>query len=85
MWDAQKNSMDDIRDILRWLRPELDAAQVKGSTRFVEDLQMTSLDGLSLVAMVEARYGRTFDWDIELNTIADLLGYLTRQGIEMED
>ncbi len=76
--------MNHIRDILGWLRPELDVAQLEANIRFEEDLHFTSLDGLGLVAMVESLCGRTFSWDTKLSTVADLLDYLSAQGVEME-
>lgn len=71
--------MDDIRDMLMWLRPGSDFSGVTPETRLMEDLRLTAEDGLALVAMIEALSGRTYGWECDLTTIGDLLAYLAAQ------
>lgn len=65
-----------------WIRPEGDFARATRETPLMEDLD--ACEGLGLVAMIEARCGRTFGWETELHSMGDLLDYLSLQGIELE-
>ena len=77
--------MEELRELLEWLRPGEDFAQIDRHTRLMEDLQLSSCDGLALVAMIEAHYSRTFAWERELCTVGDLLDDLAAQGVDMEE
>ena len=77
--------MDHIRDMLMWLKPDTDPAQLSRSARLMEDLHLSAEDGLALVAMIEALSGRTYGWEKELNTLGDLLDYLAAQTNDMDE
>lgn len=76
--------MEELREMLIWLRPETAGTPISRQTRLTEDLQLTACDILGLVAMIEARCGRTLGWERELATLGDLLDYLASQGIGAE-
>ena len=50
--------MEELREMLIWLRPDIAHTAFTRQTRLTEDLQLSACDGLGLVAMIEARYGR---------------------------
>lgn len=76
--------MEELREMLIWLKPDAVHTAFTRQTRLAEDLRLTACDGLGLVAMIEARYGRTLGWEQELATLGDLLDYLASQGIGAE-
>lgn len=80
---AAAANMDELRDMLLWLRPDGKFSEITDDTPLMEELD--SCEGLALVAMVEARFGRTFGWEKQLHTVGDLLAYLQEYGIEMEE
>ena len=69
--------------LLEWLRPEESFAHLSPDTRLMEDLHLSSCEGLGLVAMLESLYGRIFGWEWEIHTLGDMLDYLAAQGVEM--
>lgn len=73
--------MEEMRELLIWLKPETAHIIMTRQTRLTEDLRLTAEDGLGLVAMIEARHGRILGWEKELATLGDLLDYLASQGI----
>lgn len=77
--------MDELREMLLWIRPDGDFADTTRETLLMEDLELDACEGLGLVAMIEARCGRTFGWEAELLSVGDLLDYLSGYGIEMEE
>lgn len=77
--------MDCFQEMLEWLRPDGHFDWVRKETRLLEDLQLTSCEMLGLVAMVESFTGRMLCWEVELLTVGDLLDYLARQGIAIEE
>ena len=76
--------MDEIREMLMWIRPGGNFTGLTPETRLMEDLGLSSCEGLGLAAMIEARCGRIFGWEAELHSLGDLLAYLARQGIELQ-
>lgn len=70
--------------MLIWLKPDAVHTAFTRQTRLTEDLRLSACDGLGLVAMIEARYGRILGWEQELATLGDLLDYLASQGIGAE-
>ncbi len=77
--------MEELREMFIWLKPDAVHTAFIRQTRLAEDLRLTACDGLGLVAMIEARYGRTLGWEKELATLGDLLDYLASQGIGADD
>lgn len=77
--------MEELREMLIWLKPDTVHTAFTRRTRLEEDLRLTAEDGLGLVAMLEARHGRRLGWEKELSTLGDLLDYLAAQGIGADD
>lgn len=73
--------MEELREMLIWLKPDIAHTALSRQTRLTEDLRLSACDGLGLVAMIEARYGRILGWEQELATLGDLLDYLAARGI----
>ena len=67
---------------LDFILPEGDFAHATRETPLTEELD--ACEGLGLVAMIEARCGRTFRWETELRSVGNLLDYLALQGVELE-
>jgi len=78
-------TMEELRELLAYVKPELVLMPLNRQTYLMEELQLTDFDALVLVALIEARNGRIFGWEKPLETLGDLLDYLTAQGIEMEE
>lgn len=76
--------MEELREMLGWLKPETAHTTLTRQTRLMEDLGLSACDGLGLVAMLEARYGRTLGWEMPIATLGDLMDYLASQGIGAE-
>lgn len=76
----------DIAGMLRSMLDEygLDDIEVTMETRFAEDLELESIDLVTLAGSLEARYGRQVNFaafvaDLELDAIIDLsVGQLVR-------
>lgn len=77
--------MEELRELLVYVRPGLNVAPLGRQTHLMKDLELTACEAMVLVALIEARSGRTFGWEMPLDTLGDLLDYLTAQGIEMEE
>lgn len=81
----RNETMEEIVEMLGWIRPALQLLPLRRDTLLVEELALDSLEGLQLCAMVEARYGRCLNWDRPLATLGDLLDYLMEEGIAIEE
>ncbi len=77
--------MEEIVEMLGWIRPSLILLPMHRDTGLQEELALDSLEGLQLCAMVEARYGRRLGWEKPIATLGELLDYLKAEGIVLEE
>lgn len=84
-WSAPVNTMEELRELLAYVKPELVLMPMNRQMCLMDDLQLTDCDALVLVALIEARSGRVLGWERPLETLGDLLDYLASQGVEMEE
>lgn len=84
-WSAPVNTMEELRELLAYVKPELVLMPLNRQMHLMDDLELTDCDALVLVALIEARSGRILGWEKPLETLGDMLDYLASQGVEMEE
>lgn len=68
--------LDQLKNILKKVLPDLDMSTVTEQTRLVEDLAFDSLAMLMMSMEIEDAFGFKFTEFIKFETVADVCGYL---------
>lgn len=68
--------LDQLKNILKKVLPDLDMSTVTEQTRLVEDLAFDSLAMLMMSMEIEDAFGFKFTEFVKFETVADVCGYL---------
>ena len=69
--------LDELKELIKENKPEVDVSSVTPETRLIEDLNFDSLSMMMLAMDLEDRFGVSFDEDtLEFRTVQDVLNYI---------
>ncbi len=68
--------IEQLREIIAKVLPEVDVSNVTGKTRLVEDLGFDSLAMMMMAMEIEDKFGFRFSEFVKFETVDDVCGYL---------